>query len=117
LKTKFSMRDGKIVHHESEVDYDPHGISESREAEIRKMHADHPYCPTCEVLLQLDIERAAHNLDRLADKMKIKELEKNRDVAILQLKSFAQDVQEHFTEAQPQLDELSRFRAGKGRFG
>jgi hypothetical protein len=41
-------------------------LTEEHEERVRERHRDHPYDDACYVLAQLDIERAAHKLDRLA---------------------------------------------------
>lgn len=53
---------------------DPHGMTKKREDEIRAAHKDHPYCDACELLAQLDIERAGHKLDLLAVRAESKTL-------------------------------------------
>jgi hypothetical protein len=50
-------------------------LSEPQERLLREKHKDHPYCDTCLVLAQLDIERAAHKLDVLAFRAQISNLQ------------------------------------------
>ena len=54
-------------------------LDEGMERDIRERHKGHPYCETCYVLAQLDVERAAHKLDLLANQAQIKNLQDRCD--------------------------------------
>ena len=64
-----------------EQNRDPHGMAEDEEKVLRRFHADHPYCDTCEVLAQLDIERAGHKLEVMALQAQVKNLQERLDHA------------------------------------